>query len=86
MELRNKFREIAKKYENVRKGVADIMSGALIETEERTILNTGKQEGREETALRMLKAGKLPAEEIAEYSGLDIEQVEQLVRAVFVLI
>lgn len=81
---RDVIREIAKKYENVQKGVAGIMSGALIETEARTILNTGKQEGRqkerEETALRMLKAGKLPSEEIAEYSKLDIAQVEQLAR------
>lgn len=54
------------------------MSGALIETEVRTILNTRKQEAREETVLRMMKAGKVPAEEIAEYSGLDILGIREL--------
>jgi len=31
-----------------------------------------------ETALRMLKVGKLTIEEIAEYSELSVEEVEQL--------
>ena len=64
------IREIAQKYENVQKGVGDIMGGALIETEARTILNQGKSEGisetKKKTALRMLKIGKLTIEEIAE--------------------
>ena len=51
------------------------MSGALIETEVRTILNTRKQEATEETVLRMMKAGKVPAEEIAEYLGPDIREL-----------
>ncbi len=49
----------------------------------RTILNRGKDEGRnenkKETALRMLRDGVLPIEKIAEYSGLDIAEVELLV-------
>lgn len=32
-------RELTKKFENVQKGVGDMMRGALIETEARTILN-----------------------------------------------
>ena len=76
------IREIAQKYENVQKGVGDIMGGALIETEARTILNRGKDEGRnenkKETALRMLRDGVLPIERIAEYSGLDVAEIEQL--------
>ena len=76
------IREIAQKYENVQKGVGDIMGGALIETEARTILNRGKAKGRDETkkemALRMLRDGVLPIEKIAEYSGLDITEVELL--------
>lgn len=75
-------RELTKKYENVQKGVGDMMRGALIETEARTILNQGKNQGisqnQRETALRMLKRGKLTIEEIAEYSGLSITEVEQL--------
>ena len=37
------IKEIAQKYENVQKGVGDIMGGALIETEAKTILNTRKR-------------------------------------------
>lgn len=84
------IREIAQKYEKVQKGIGDIMGGALIETEARTILNQGIIQGmqqgmsrgisetKEETALKMLKRGKLTVEDIAEYSGLSVEEVEQL--------
>lgn len=74
--------EIARKYENVQKGVGDMMRGALIETSARTILNQGKNQGisetKKETALRMLKRGKLTIEEIAEDSGLSVAEVKQL--------
>ncbi|GFI47432.1 hypothetical protein IMSAGC019_02756 [Lachnospiraceae bacterium] len=63
-------KEIAQKYENVQKGVSDIMGGALIETNSKAILK--------ETALRMLKDGKLSLDKIAEYSGLDISEVQRL--------
>ena len=84
------IKEIAQKYENVQKGVGDIMGGALIETEARTILNQGISQGisqgktqgireaREQTALRMLKMGTLTMEEIAECSELSVAEVEQL--------
>ncbi len=76
------IKEIAQKYENVQKGVGDMMRGALIETSARTILNQGKSQGisetKKETALRMLKRGKLTIEEIAEDSGLSVAEVEQL--------
>lgn len=56
------------------------MSGALIETEARTILNKGidkgKDKAKKETALRMLQDGELPIDKIAKYSGLDIAEVE----------
>ena len=51
-----------------------MMRGPLIQTEARTILN----ESKKETALRMLKMGKLTVEEIAEYSALSVAEVEQL--------
>lgn len=70
--------ELTRKYENVQKGVGDVMGGALLETEARTILNRGKNEEKKETALRMLKRGKLTLEEVAEYSGLSISEVRQL--------
>lgn len=72
------IKEIAQKYENVQKGVGDIMGGALIETEARTILNQGIRETKKQTALRMLKIGKLTTEEIAEYLELSVEEVERL--------
>lgn len=60
----------------MQKGIGDMMRGPLIQTEARTILNQGKKE----TALRMLKAGKLTIEEIAEYSDLSVKEIEQLAR------
>ena len=72
------IREIARKYENVQKGIGAMMRGPLIQTEARTILNRGISENKKETALRMLKMGKLTVEEIAEYSALSVAEVEQL--------
>ncbi|MCI8287412.1 MAG: hypothetical protein HFH89_07130 [Lachnospiraceae bacterium] len=54
----------------------------MIETEARTILNKGISQGisqgKREAALNMLKRGKLTIDEIAEDSGLSVEEVEQL--------
>ena len=72
------IKEIAQKYENVQKGVGDMMGGALIETEARKILNKGISETKKETALRMLKRGKMTIEEIAEDTGLSVSEVELL--------
>ncbi len=55
-----------------------MMSGALIETEARRILKKGMNEANKETALRMLQDGELSIDKIAKYSGLRIEDVEQL--------
>ena len=75
---RDVIREIAQKYENVQKGIGGMMSGALIETEARTILNRGKDEAKKEAALRMLEDGELPIDKVAKYSGLNITEVELL--------
>ena len=76
------IKEIAQKYENVQKGIGDIMGGALIETEARTILNQGKTQGvsetKKQTALKLLKRGKQTVEEIAEDTGLSVTEVERL--------
>ena len=72
------IREIAQKYENVQKGVGDIMGGALIETSARRLKTEAEIETKKKTALRMLQDGELPIDKIAKYSGLDIEDVEQL--------
>lgn len=68
------MKEIAKKYANVQKGVGDIMSGALIETDARKL----KKEAKIEVAASLLRIGKLTIKEIAECSELDIVEVEQL--------
>lgn len=80
------IKEIAQKYENVQKGVGGIMRGAMIETEARRILNKGISQGisqgiseaKQKIALKMLQAGKLTVEEIAEYSELTVGEVERL--------
>ena len=69
-------KEIAQKYENVQKGVGDIMGGALVETSARKL----KNEAKREVAVSLLKMGKLTIEEIAECSELNIAEVEQLAR------
>lgn len=71
-------KEIAQKYENVQKGVGDMMRGKLIETSARRLKNEAVNETERNIALRMLKRGKLTIEEIAEYSGLSVTEVEQL--------
>ena len=68
------IKEIARKYENVQKGVGDIMGGALIETSARKL----KNEANKETAIRMIKRRKMTIEEIAEDTGLSVAEVEQL--------
>lgn len=80
------IKEITQRYKNVQKVVGDLMIGALIETEARTILNQGINQGkslgirenRNQTALKLLKRGKLTVEEIAEDTGLSVAEVEQL--------
>ena len=84
------IKEITHKYENVKKGVGDIMGGALIETEARIILNQGISQGisqgkmlgmdeaNKKTADRMLKSGKFTIEEVAEYCDLTVEEVGQI--------
>ena len=52
------------------------MGGALIETSARKL----KNETKKETALRMLKRGKLTSEEIAEYADLSIAEVKELAK------
>ena len=72
------IKEIAQKNENVQKGVGDIMGGALIETSARRLKHEAENETKRNTALRMLKMGKLTIEEIAECSELSVAEVEQL--------
>lgn len=70
--------ELAQKYENVQKGIGDMMGGALIETQARRILKKGMNDANRETALKLLKRGKQTVEEIAEDTGLSVPEVKQL--------
>ena len=66
----------------MQKGIGDMMSGALIETSARRILNQGISQGisqnQRETALKMLQDGELSIDKIARYSGLRVEDIEKL--------
>lgn len=76
------IKEIAQRYENVQKGIGDMMSGALIETSARRILNQGISQGisqtQREMAIKLLKRGKLTLEEISEDTGLGVTEIEKL--------
>lgn len=72
------IKAITRKFENIQKGMGDIMRGALIETEARRLRDQAQKETARKTALRMLKRGKLTIDEIAEDSGLSVAEVEQL--------
>ena len=72
----------------MRKGIGDMMRGALIDTSARRILNQGIKQGinqgitetKKRTALNMLKRGKMTIEEISEDTGLSVPEVEQLAK------
>ena len=72
------IKEIAQKYENVQKGVGEIMGGALIETNARRLKTEAENEANRKSAQRMLDIGKLTIEEVAICSGLSVEEVEQI--------
>lgn len=74
----NVLNKIAQKYENIQKGIGDMIRGPLIETNARNILNQDINEIKKKAALKMLKIGKLTIEEIAACSELSVTEVEQL--------
>lgn len=59
-------------FKESKEGVA-IMSRVMEE-----MLYECRKESRKEIALRMLRKGELSVDVIAEYSGLDVEEVERL--------
>ena len=64
----------------MQKGIGDSYEGCIRRTAARRILNTGQNETKKETALKMLRDRELPIEKIAEYSGLKVEEVKQLAK------
>ena len=70
---------IAQKYENVRKGVEPIMGGKIIEYEAKDILNKGRDEGKVEIVLEMLKE-KQPLDFISRVSKYSKEKIAEIGR------
>ena len=72
---------IALNYENVREGVKEVMGGRVLDYEAKDIRN-----GRsKEIAENMIKKGKLSFEDIAEYAGMTVSEVEKLAEKLGVL-
>lgn len=77
IDMSNKVLEnIAQNYENVRKGVHDVMGGQVLEYETKTIWNSGKQEKAKEMALRMHDEGD-SVERIAKIANETIDTIQK---------
>lgn len=74
------LKEIARKYENIQKGVGGMMRGPMIETSARRLRDKVENDAKREAALRMLQDGELPIEKVVKYSGLAIKEVEELAK------
>ena len=78
----NVIEELAKNYENVQKGVGEVMGGPMIETEAKRILMRGRDEGIElkdiENILRVMKKQKLTIEgaidALTDFGSLNITE------------
>jgi len=74
------LRNIAKKYEKVRKGVDSVMGGEILEHESKAIHNEGRNEGKMEEkqsiAIRLYKKGT-KAEDIADIVDASVNLVKQ---------
>lgn len=81
----NVIDELTKKYENLQKGVGEIMGGALIETEARKLRNEGIEIGRTEGALDMLiklvKQGILSLADGAKQANMTESLFEEKLKA-----
>lgn len=71
------IKEISQKYRNVQKGIGDMMRGALIETEARTILNQGINQEKRRMIERMIDANE-QVDRIMLYAGCTMEEVLRL--------
>ena len=74
-------REIASKYENVRKEVTAVMGGKILEYEAKTILNRGisegRVEGRIEAYIGLIKDGILSISESARRLEMKEEELKK---------
>ena len=76
---------IARNYDNMRKGVATVMGGKILNYEAKDILNQGVDQGRREVAENMIKLGKNSFEEIALCTNMPVSDVEALAEKLGVL-
>lgn len=73
---KNVIDEIAKKYQNVVKGMGDVMGGALLETNARRI----KNEGKVEVFLNLIADG-IPKKKAQRLAAIDDELVEKALKS-----
>jgi predicted HTH domain antitoxin len=69
---------IAHRHEKIQKEVTKVMGGEVLEYPAKTILRQGIKQGKEETAVKLIQRGKDTVEEIADITGLPLEQVKEL--------
>ena len=67
-------------YENVQKGVDDIMGGALIETEARRLKDEGGREGRQEGMVYAYYEMNMNTNEIANKVNLTETEVLEIIK------
>ena len=72
---------IAKKYENVREGVKQVVGGKILEYEAKDILRRGISQGRQEGELniciRLIQDGLLKVEDAARKLNMEEEELEK---------
>lgn len=87
IDMSNKVLEhIALSYENVRKGVKDTMGGRVLDYEAKDILNNGISKGKREVAEKMIRRGELSFDDIADYAGITVQEVEKIAEEMGVLV
>jgi hypothetical protein len=69
---------IAHRHEKIKKEVAKVMGGEVLEYPAKTFLRQGIEQGKKETAVNFIKLGKVTLEEIADATGLPLETVKEL--------
>lgn len=76
--------EIAKKYQNILKGMGEVMGGALLETNARKIKNEGRVEGLAEKGIKvflnLLSAG-MPEMEAQRLAEIDDDLVKEALKS-----
>lgn len=78
MDMSNKVLEhIARKYENVRKGVKSVMGGKVLDYEAKTIRNEGIHKGRLEMLMDLVRDGLLSVKEAASRANLTEEAFQK---------